>query len=138
RQAYVAALVDPDERPAAAAYTNTARYVVRAAGAALAGVADRTALGLPLVICGAVQVVADLALFAWFRRVPLPADADEGPRPADGGEQLLPGVLRRASGARRRRRIGARPSRPPGVRPARTTRAWPTRRPRRPPPSAPG
>ena len=29
RQAYVMALVDPDERVAAAAYTGTARYIAR-------------------------------------------------------------------------------------------------------------
>ncbi len=74
RQAYVAALVDPDERPAAAAYTNTARYVVRPAGAALAGVAQRAAFGLPFAISGGIKIVYDLALFAWFRRVRLPED----------------------------------------------------------------
>jgi predicted MFS family arabinose efflux permease len=74
RQAYVAALVDPDERPAAAAYTNTARYVVRPAGAALAGVAQRLALGLPFLISGGIKIAYDLALFAWFRRVRLPED----------------------------------------------------------------
>jgi predicted MFS family arabinose efflux permease len=90
RQAYVAALVDPDERPAAAAYTNTARYVVRPAGAALAGVAQRVALGLPFMISGGIKVAYDLALFAWFRRVPLPRDAPEetlsGERASSGGE----------------------------------------------------
>ncbi|HMC68955.1 MAG TPA: MFS transporter [Mycobacteriales bacterium] len=37
RQAYVMALVAPHERTAAAAYTNTARYLARPAGPALAG-----------------------------------------------------------------------------------------------------
>jgi hypothetical protein len=35
RQAYVMALVEPAERTAAAAYTNTARYLVRPVGPAL-------------------------------------------------------------------------------------------------------
>src|SRR6266540_1782774 len=39
RQAYVMALVDPAERPAAAAATNTARYLARPAGPLLAGTA---------------------------------------------------------------------------------------------------
>jgi predicted MFS family arabinose efflux permease len=71
RQAYVALLVDPDERPAAAAYTNTARYVVRPLGAALAGVAQRAALGLPFLIGGGLKAAYDAALYAWFRRVPV-------------------------------------------------------------------
>ena len=40
RQAYVMALVEPEERTAAAAYTNTARYVVRPLGPTLAGAAQ--------------------------------------------------------------------------------------------------
>jgi predicted MFS family arabinose efflux permease len=74
RQAYVAALVDPDERPAAAAYTNTARYIVRPAGAALAGVAQRVALGLPFIVAGGVKIAYDLWLYAWFSGVRLPVD----------------------------------------------------------------
>ena len=37
RQAYIAAMVDPEERTAAAAFTNTARYVARPFGQVLAG-----------------------------------------------------------------------------------------------------
>jgi len=37
RQAFVAAIVEPSERTAAAAYTNTARYVGRPAGPAIGG-----------------------------------------------------------------------------------------------------
>ena len=48
RQAYVMALVDPDERTAAAAYTNTARYLTRPLGPPLAGVAQSIALGAPV------------------------------------------------------------------------------------------
>jgi predicted MFS family arabinose efflux permease len=90
RQAYVAALVDPDERPAAAAYTNTARYVVRPAGAALAGVAQKVAFGLPFVIAGGIKIVYDVAIYAWFGGVQLPEDEPgsepppgDGPDPAD-------------------------------------------------------
>jgi MFS family permease len=77
RQAYVAALVDPDERPAAAAYTNTARYLARPAGAALGGAAQTVAIGFPFVISGVVKTVYDLVLYVWFRGVELPEDADE-------------------------------------------------------------
>jgi predicted MFS family arabinose efflux permease len=75
RQAYVVALVDPQERLAASAYTNTARYVSRPVGPALAGSLMQTATALPFVVAGSLKVVYDLALFATFRKVRLP----EGP-----------------------------------------------------------
>ena len=72
RQAYVTALVDPSERTAAAAFTNSARYVVRPFGAASAGVLmQRVAVGAPFVVAGALKCVYDLLLLARFRRVPL-------------------------------------------------------------------
>jgi predicted MFS family arabinose efflux permease len=71
RQAYIAALVDPDERTAAAAYTNTARYATRPLGPVLAGVAQQVALGLPFVIAGGVKAAYDVAIWSWFRRVPI-------------------------------------------------------------------
>jgi predicted MFS family arabinose efflux permease len=69
RQAYVVAVVDPDERTAASAYTNTARYVTRPVGPLLAGPLAAVALGLPFVIGGAIKSVYDLGLFALFRRM---------------------------------------------------------------------
>ena len=73
RQAYVVAVVDPDERTAAAAYTNAARYVVRPAGPVVAGALISTvALGAPFVVAGALKGVYDLGLYALFRRVRLP------------------------------------------------------------------
>jgi len=78
RQAYIAALVDPDERTAAAAYTNSARYLTRPLGPVLAGAAQQVALGLPFLLGGGIKAVYDLALWAWFRRVPID---DETPNP---------------------------------------------------------
>jgi MFS family permease len=72
RQAYVMVLVPPEERTAAAAVTNTARYLTRPAGPVLAGAAQSVALGFPFVIAGTLKSVYDLALWRWFRRVPLP------------------------------------------------------------------
>lgn len=71
RQAYLAALVDPAERTAAAAYTNAARHVVRPAGPALASLSMTMATGLPFVIAGGLKAVYDVALFLTFRRVRL-------------------------------------------------------------------
>jgi MFS family permease len=74
RQAYVMALVPPDERTAAASVTNTARYLTRPAGPVLAGVAQSVALGFPFVIAGSLKSVYDVVLWRWFRQVPLPDD----------------------------------------------------------------
>jgi predicted MFS family arabinose efflux permease len=81
RQAYVASVVDPSERTAAAAYTNTARYVVRPFGQALGGLSIR-AIGLaaPLVIGGAIKIVYDITLLATFGRVRLRDEEAATPR----------------------------------------------------------
>jgi MFS family permease len=71
RQAYVVAVVDPDERTAAAAYTNTARYVGRPLGPLLSGPIIAVSLGAPFVIAGVIKSVYDLGLYATFRRVRL-------------------------------------------------------------------
>jgi MFS family permease len=70
RQAMIATLVQPEERTAAAGYTNTARYVGRPAGPAIAGLLmQKLALGAPFVVAGGVKVVYDLVVFAAFRGV---------------------------------------------------------------------
>ena len=69
RQAYVMALADPAERTAAAAWTNTARAVVRPVGPVLAGAAQTVTLGLPFLIAGVVKGAYDLALWRGFRTV---------------------------------------------------------------------
>jgi MFS family permease len=84
RQAYIAAMVDPQERTAAAAYTNTSRYVARPFGQILAGpLMANVALGAPFVVAGTIKCGYDLVLWRTFRRVELP---DEGgatpPRPS--------------------------------------------------------
>jgi hypothetical protein len=81
RQAYVVSMVEPEERTAAAAYTNTARYLVRPFGAASAGfLMQRVAVGAPFVLAGVLKSLYDLAQYATVRRVPLP---DEHERTAD-------------------------------------------------------
>jgi len=77
RQAYVMALVDPSERTAAAACTNTARYLVRPVGPALAGASLTIAFGAPFLIAGVIKGAYDVALWRWFRTVELPAEAAE-------------------------------------------------------------
>jgi MFS family permease len=71
RQAYVMALVPPAERTAAAAVTNTARYLTRPVGPALAGLLQPLGLAIPFLVAGAVKSAYDLALWRLFRPVQL-------------------------------------------------------------------
>jgi predicted MFS family arabinose efflux permease len=73
RQAYIAAMVDPEERTAAAAFTNTSRYVARPFGQVLAGVLmTNVATGAPFVAAGTIKCAYDVVLYRVFKRVPLP------------------------------------------------------------------
>lgn len=89
RQAYISNLVEPSERTAAAAYTNTARYLGRSLGPVLAGAAQQIALGAPFVIAGSLKTAYDLALWAWFRRVPI----DDGQREVTAEETSVTETL---------------------------------------------
>jgi hypothetical protein len=71
RQAYVMAIVEPTERTAAAAYTNTARYAARPIAPVLAGLTLRVGLGAPFFIAGALKTLYDVALYLTFRNVPV-------------------------------------------------------------------
>jgi MFS family permease len=69
RQAYVMAVVDPSERTAAAAYTNTARYLTRPIAPLIAGATLRAGLGTPFVIAGTLKSAYDVGLYLTFRNV---------------------------------------------------------------------
>jgi predicted MFS family arabinose efflux permease len=72
RQAYVAGMVDAEERTAAAAATNTARYVSRPVGPLVGGLLQHVAVAAPFVAAGTIKSLYDLALWRVFRRVRLP------------------------------------------------------------------
>lgn len=81
RQAYVMALVDPAEQTGAAGWTNTARYLTRPLGPVLAGAAQSVALGLPFLMAGAIKSGYDLALWRWFRHLPVLGEPGSPPVP---------------------------------------------------------
>jgi predicted MFS family arabinose efflux permease len=83
RQAYVMAVVDPSERTAAAAYTNTARYLTRPIAPLIAGATLRGALGAPFFIAGALKSVYDAGLYLLFRNVTV--DGEHPREPATAG-----------------------------------------------------
>jgi MFS family permease len=68
RQSYTMAVVDPDERTAAAGLTNVARSTASAISPAITGWAfSVAALGLPFFLAGAVKIAYDLLVFFSFR-----------------------------------------------------------------------
>ena len=72
RQAYVVAVVQPDERTAAAAYTNSARYAARPVAPILAGaLVQASSLAAPFVIAGTLKSAYDLAFDRLVRYVPI-------------------------------------------------------------------
>jgi hypothetical protein len=75
RTSYVMALVTPQERPAAASVTTVPRTLAASLSPALAGVLLATPFsGLPLVICGALKIVYDVALLVSFRHIKPPEE----------------------------------------------------------------
>ena len=75
RTSYVMAVVTPAERTAAASVTAVPRSLASSISPAMAGVLLGTAFaGLPLVICGALKIVYDVALLYSFRHVQPPEE----------------------------------------------------------------
>jgi hypothetical protein len=72
-------LVEPEERTAATAYTNTVRYLARPLGPLLAGAITVTTAGAPFLIAGVLKSVYDLTLWGWFRTIPLPTRKETTP-----------------------------------------------------------
>jgi len=69
RQAYVVTVVDPSERTAASAYTNTSRYLVRPIAPLAAGPLIQAWLGAPFLVAGVLKSVYDAGLYVLFRDV---------------------------------------------------------------------
>lgn len=77
RQSYTIAVVDPDERSAAAGVTGVARAFGAAAAPILATPLYASGLlagGLPFVVAGSLKIVYDLALWRSFRHVRPPEE----------------------------------------------------------------
>lgn len=77
RQAYTMALVDPQERTAAASVTSLARSLGSSTSPVLAGLLLQGSLylvGIPFILAGTLKAAYDLTLWALFRRVRLPEE----------------------------------------------------------------
>jgi hypothetical protein len=70
RSAYVMSVVTPEERPAAASFTAVPRSLASALSPSLGGaMLAAGAMAAPLVVCGVLKSIYDLALLAMFRTV---------------------------------------------------------------------
>lgn len=83
RQSYTMAIVEPDERAAAAGILSVARN----AGAALAplftgAILAYPALGSPFLLAGGLKILYDLAIFAVFRHVKPPEEVTQAAKAA--------------------------------------------------------
>jgi MFS family permease len=75
RTSYVMAVVTPAERPAAASVTAVPRSLASAISPAISGALLMTPFsGLPLVVCGTLKIVYDLALLFSFRHIKPPEE----------------------------------------------------------------
>ena len=76
RQSYTMAVVDPDERSAAAGITGVARTIGAALSPVVTGafISNPAFLGLPFIISGGLKIIYDLALYFNFRSVKPPEE----------------------------------------------------------------
>ena len=97
RQSYVMAVVDPDERSAAAGVTGIARTTGRRISPSISSVLVASAgfAAIPFYLAGGLKIVYDLLMYRDFRRV----------RPPE--EQRGELTAARALGGRRLARVGA-------------------------------
>src|SRR6185312_132315 len=76
RTSYVMAVVTPPERPAAASVTAVPRSLASSLSPTLGGMLLATSFsGLPLVICGTLKIIYDVALLFSLRHVKPPEEA---------------------------------------------------------------
>jgi len=76
RQSYTIAVVDPDERSAAAGITAIARSVGASVSPLLTGLffSVPALFSVPIILCGSIKIVYDLLLFREFRAVKPPEE----------------------------------------------------------------
>jgi hypothetical protein len=76
RSSYVMAVVTPPERPAAASVTAVPRSLASSLSPPVAGILLSTSLlGLPLILCGTLKILYDVALLVSFRHIKPPEEA---------------------------------------------------------------
>jgi hypothetical protein len=82
RTSYVMAVVTPAERATAASVTAVPRSLASAVSPTIAGALLSTAFpGLPLLACGALKIIYDVALLVSFRHIKAPEESARSAAP---------------------------------------------------------
>lgn len=74
RQSYLMAVVNENERVAAAGITNTSRNIAQSVGPSLAGAIMGSLLSTPFIIGGVLKLAYDIGLFLNFRKIKPPEE----------------------------------------------------------------
>jgi MFS family permease len=74
RQSYLMAVVNENERVAAAGITNTSRNIAQSVGPSLAGAIMGSLLSAPFIIGGVLKLAYDIGLFLNFRKIKPPEE----------------------------------------------------------------
>jgi MFS family permease len=75
RQSYIVAVVNEDERVAAAGITNTSRNIAQAVSPSLAGaIIQSLSLSAPFVVGGLLKIVYDIGIYVNFRKIKPPEE----------------------------------------------------------------
>ena len=74
RQSYLMAVVNENERVAAAGITNTSRNIAQSVGPSLAGVIMGSLLSAPFIIGGVLKLAYDIGLYLNFRKIKPPEE----------------------------------------------------------------
>ena len=74
RQSYVVAVVDPEERTAAAMFTNTSKATAQAVSPVVSGAVSAAGSGVPFIVGAGLKIVYDLLLYRSFRSVRTPEE----------------------------------------------------------------
>jgi MFS family permease len=76
RQSYIVAVVNEDERIAAAGITNTSRNIAQAVSPSLAGaIIQSLSLSAPFVVGGLLKIVYDIGVYVNFRKIKPPEES---------------------------------------------------------------
>ena len=109
RQAYTMALVEPEERTAAASVTSLARSVGSFTSPVFSGLllqGSLLVLGLPFILAGALKAGYDLTLWSIFQRVPVPEEEERSRQAPDHAPQSTFPPSQEAEAAARHGRRG--------------------------------
>lgn len=89
RQSYIAAIVRPEERVAAASFTNISRNLAQSIGPFLSGYALQfVSLSSPFFIGGGLKIVYDISLYMNFRVLKPPEELGRSEQPQSGQRWL--------------------------------------------------